>query len=98
MGVSVPQIGFRYMEYNRGNPFKKLVRRTHLFCKVCGETVLTHSISKLDDWSKIRGHLKEEHGLEVGEDVPVRLLSLHLFKRVIAPLVEAAFAVEETTS
>ena len=48
MAVSVPQIGFRYMEYNRGNPFKRTVRRTHLFCKVCEETVLTHCISKLE--------------------------------------------------
>ena len=86
MAVSVPQIGFRYMEYNRGNPFKRTVRRTHLFCKVCEETVLTHCISKLEDWEKIRGHLKEEHDLDVAKEVPVRLLSLHLFKRVIAPL------------
>lgn len=81
--VSVPEIRFRYMEYNRGNPFKRTVRRTHLYCNLCDETVLPHCISKIEDWEKIRRHLKYRHDLDVGEGIPIRLLSMRLFKKIV---------------
>jgi len=81
--VSVPQIVWKQYEYNASNPFKKRVRREHLYCNLCHRDILSHGITKIEDWNKIRSHLKLRHKIDPGEEIPLRFLSVRLWAKFL---------------
>ncbi len=78
---SVPQIKVEEVLLNANNPFKKKLTWRRLRCSECNEIVLGRGISSQEDWDKVRRHLKDRHGIIEDEGIPIRLLSLPLFRR-----------------
>jgi len=79
--VSAPQIRIEQVELNTNNPFKKKRLWTRLRCSLCDEIVLGKAISNQKEWDKIRLHLKFRHKIIENEGIPIRLLSMPLFRR-----------------
>lgn len=71
---------------NQGNPFKKTIRQIRLRCALCEDKrlILGKGIGNEKDWNIIRKHMRIWHKRDIGEDVPLRLLSHSVLKKWIA--------------
>jgi len=79
--VAVPEILIEDIILNSENPFKRTLHWNRLRCKLCNEIILKRTVTNEKDWEKVRKHLRSKHSIEVSEEIPVRLLSRHLFGR-----------------
>lgn len=82
---SAPEVIREEEILNEGNPFKKTLRQTRLRCALCEDRmiILGKGIGNEGDWDIVRRHMRIWHKVEIGEDIPLRLLSHTLFKRWI---------------
>lgn len=82
---SCPEVQLDEEVLNKGNPFKKTLRQTRLRCAICEDRriILGKGVGSERDWDIVRRHMRIWHKIDIGADIPLRLLSLSLFKRWI---------------
>jgi len=70
---------------NQGNPFKKTLRQIRLKCALCKDKriILGKGIGNERDWNIVQRHMRIWHKKEIGEDIPIRLLSHSLLRKWI---------------
>jgi len=80
---SVPEVIREEEVLNENNPFKKTLRQVRLRCALCEDRriILGKGIGNEKDWDIVRRHMRIWHHIEIGEDIPIRLLSQVIFKR-----------------
>lgn len=85
MPISCPEIIREEEILNRDNPFKKTLRQIRLRCALCDDRriILGKGIGGERDWDIVRRHMRVWHKREIGEDIPIRLLSHALLKKWI---------------
>jgi len=83
--VSCPEVQLDEELLNASNPFKKKLRQTRLRCALCEDRriILGKGVGSEKDWEIVRRHMRIWHEIDVGEDIPYRLLSLSIFKRLV---------------
>lgn len=81
--VSAPEVIREEEILNADNPFKKTLRQIRLRCALCEDRriILGKGIGNEKDWDIVRRHMRIWHNVDIGEDIPIRLLSNVLFKR-----------------
>jgi len=82
---SVPEVIREEEILNEHNPFKKTLRQIRLRCTLCEDRriILGKGIGGEKDWDIVRRHMRIWHKLDIGEDIPIRLLSHSLLKKWI---------------
>ena len=85
MEGSVPEVIREEEILNKDNPFKKTLRQIRLRCAICEDRriILGKGIGNEKDWDIVRRHMRIWHKIDIGEDIPIRLLSGAVFKRWI---------------
>jgi len=80
---SAPEVIREEEILNEGNPFKKTLRQIRLRCALCEDKriILGKGIGSERDWEIVRRHMRIWHKIEIGEDIPIRLLSYNILKR-----------------
>lgn len=83
--ISAPEVIREEEILNQDNPFKKTLRQIRLKCALCEDKriILGKGIGNEQDWDIVRRHMRIWHKIEIGEDIPIRLLSHSLLKRWI---------------
>ena len=80
---SCPEVIREEEVLNENNPFKKTLRQIRLRCALCDDRgiILGKGIGNERDWDIVRRHMRIWHKIDIGEDIPIRLLSHSLLKR-----------------
>jgi len=80
---SAPEVIREEEILNENNPFKKTLRQIRLRCALCDDKriILGKGIGNERDWGIVQRHMRVWHKIDIGEDIPIRLLSRSLFKR-----------------
>lgn len=82
---SVPEVIREEEILNRDTPFKKTLRQIRLRCALCEDNriILGKGIGNEKDWDIVRRHMRIWHNVDIGEDIPLRLLSHTVLRRWI---------------
>jgi len=86
--VSTPEVIREEEILNEDNPFKKTLRQIRLRCAICEDKriILGKGIGNEKDWDIVQRHMRIWHKIEIGEGIPVRLLSHTLIRKWIRQL------------
>ena len=82
---SAPEIIREEELLNADTPFKKTLRQIRLRCAVCEDRriILGKGIGGVKDWDIVRRHMRIWHNRDMGEGIPIRLLSRSLLRKWI---------------